>query len=81
MTTTKTKDSYEVKGSDVVGKVKKLIEEGNLRRLTISDKSGKVLLDIPLSIGILGAIIAPVLALVGGIAAMITECTITVEKK
>jgi hypothetical protein len=78
----KTKEEkYEIRGEDLVKKVKELIKEGNVRRITISDKKGKELVTFPLTIGIIGAVIAPVLAAVGAIAALVTECTITVERK
>lgn len=75
------KEKYEVKGEDLVKKVKALIKEGNVRRITISDKKGKELVAFPLTIGVIGAVLAPVLAAIGAIAALVTECTITVERK
>lgn len=78
---TKKKESYQIKGEDLVKKVKALIKEGNVRRITISDKKGKELVAFPLTIGVIGAVIAPVLAAIGAIAALVTECTITVERK
>ena len=74
-------EKYEIRGEDLVKKVKDLIKEGNIRRITISDKKGKELVTFPLTIGIIGTVIAPVLAVVGAIAALVTECTITVERK
>ncbi len=74
------KESYKVNGTELLERVKKLIEEGNARRITITDKNGKELLRFPLTVGVLGTAIAPVLAAVGAMAALITECTITVEK-
>lgn len=78
----KTKEEkYQVKGVDLLAKIKDLIKEGNIRRITISDKSGKELVTFPLTIGLIGAVLAPVLAAIGAIAALVTECTITVERK
>jgi hypothetical protein len=78
----KTKEEkYQVKGEDLVKKVKALIREGNIRRITISDKKGKELVTFPLTLGVIGAVIAPVLAAIGAIAALISECTITVVRK
>jgi hypothetical protein len=74
-------EKYEIKGEDLVKKVKDLIKEGNVRRITISDKKGKELVTFPLTLGVIGAVIAPVLAAVGAIAALVTECTLTVERK
>jgi hypothetical protein len=75
------REKYEIKGEELVKKVKALIKEGNVRRITISDKKGKELITFPLTLGVIGAVIAPVLAAVGAIAALVTECTLTVERK
>jgi hypothetical protein len=83
-TTTKKKKStetFKVKGGQLVGKVKDLVKEGNVRRIIISDKEGKTLVELPLTIGVIGAVLAPVLAAVGAIAALVTECSITVERE
>lgn len=74
-------ETYEVKGEDLLKKIKSLIHEGNIRRITIKDKKGQVLVQFPLTIGVVGTLIAPVLAAVGAIAALVTECSITVERK
>jgi hypothetical protein len=74
-------ESFSVKGDRVVEKVKELIKEGNIRRIIIKDKTGKSLVEFPLTIGVVGTVIAPVLAGVGAIAALISECTITVERE
>jgi len=74
-------EKYKVNGDELVKKVKALIKEGNIRRITISDKKGKELVSFPLTIGLIGAVLAPVLAAIGAIAALVTECTITVERK
>ena len=81
MTKTKRQETFRVNGEELLKKVKELIKEGNVRRITIIDKSGRTLIDIPLTIGLLGAVLAPVLAAVGALAALITECTITVERE
>jgi len=69
-----------VKGEDVVKKVKAIIREGNVRRIIVQDKNGRNLVDIPLTIGVVGIVFAPVLAAVGVIAALVSECNIVVEK-
>ncbi len=74
-------EKYEVRGEDLVKKVKDLIKEGNVRRITISDKKGDELVTFPLTLGVIGAVIAPVLAAIGAIAALVAECTVTVERK
>lgn len=75
------KESFKVTGEELVKTVKKLIQEGNVRRIIITDKSGKEIAQFPLTIGVVGVVVAPVLAAVGAIAALIAECTITVERE
>ena len=70
-------ESFEVRGEDLLKKVKELIHEGNVRRITIKDKEGKTIVEFPLTFGVVGALLAPALAAVGAIAALVTECTIT----
>lgn len=72
--------TVRVKGNKLVATVKKLIAEGNVRRISINDKDGKTILIIPLTIGVIGAVLAPILAAVGAIAAVVTDCSITVER-
>jgi hypothetical protein len=74
------KEEFKINGEDLIKKVKELIHEGNVRRITIKDKNGKDLIVLPLTIGVVGAVIAPALAAVGAVAALVTECTITVER-
>ena len=75
------KEKFEVKGEELLKKVKELIKEGNVRKITITDKKGKEIMNFPLTVGVVGAILAPVLAAVGAIAALLTECTLTVERR
>lgn len=81
MPTKKKKESFKVSGDDLLKKIKELIKEGNVRRITITDKNGKTIAEFPLTLGVVGAVLAPVLAAVGAIAALVTECTISVEKE
>jgi hypothetical protein len=76
-----TKESFSIHGENLLKKVKELIEEGNVRKITITDKSGKEIASFPLTVGVVGALILPMLAAVGALAALITECTITVERE
>jgi len=80
MTTKKIKDTFEVKGEDLLKKVKELIKEGNIRQISIIDKSGKTIIVLPLTLGVVGAVLVPALAVVGTLAALLTECTIKVER-
>jgi hypothetical protein len=76
-----THEEFKVKGEDLLGKVKQLIEEGNVRRIIIKDKENKTLIEVPLTISVVGIVLAPVLAAVSAIAALVTECTIIVERR
>ncbi len=76
-----TKEYFTIHGENLLKKVKELIEEGNIRKITITDKTGKELVSFPLTVGVVGAVIAPVLAAVGALAALIGECTIAVERE
>src|SRR5258705_4171617 len=76
-----TKESFSINGEQLLKKVKELIKEGTIRKITILDKSGKELMTFPLTVGVVGAVFAPVLAAVGALAALIGECTITVERE
>jgi hypothetical protein len=75
------KETFNINGEKLIKKVKKLIKEGNVRRIIINDKSGKTFVEFPLTIGVVGAVVAPILAAVGAIAALVTECTITVVRE
>lgn len=75
------KEEFKVDGDKLVSKVKELIKAGNVRQITIKDKNGKAFVSFPLTIGVVGAVIAPVFAAIGAIAALIGECTISVERE
>lgn len=81
MTDKKTTEEFTVNGEELLAKVKSLINEGNIRRIIIKGEDGKTLVELPLTIGVVGAIIAPMLAAVGAIAALVTKCTIVVERR
>lgn len=74
-------ESFKVNGENLLKKVKELIEEGNIRKIIIQDHSGKELMSFPLTVGVVGAVLVPVLAAIGAVAALIGECTITVERE
>jgi hypothetical protein len=77
----KKKETFNIHGKNLVNKIKDLIEEGNITSITITDKNGKDLVNFPLTIGVVAAVIAPVLAAVGALAVFVSECTITVERE
>jgi phage-related minor tail protein len=74
-------EEFKVQGKELLEKVKDLLKEGNIRKITIKDKNNNVILSIPLTFGIIGAVLAPVLAAIGAVAALVTECTISVERR
>jgi len=74
------REDFKVNGETLVKKVKEIIKEGNVRKIMIKDKDDKVIMEFPLTFGVVGAVIAPVLAAIGALAALIGECTISVER-
>lgn len=73
-------EEFRVNGEELLTKIKNLVKEGNIRRITIKNKEGKTVFEIPLTLGVVGALIAPQLAAIGAIAALVTEATVVVEK-
>jgi len=76
-----TTEEFKVSGGDVINTVKRIIAEGNARRIIIKSEAGNTLVEFPLTVGAIGALLAPVLAAVGAIAALVTKCTIVVERR
>jgi hypothetical protein len=74
-------EEFQVSADDLVGRVKELIAEGNVSRLIVRNERGETLLEIPVTIGVIGALFAPYLAALGAIAALATRCTIAVERR
>ncbi len=73
-------EEFEFSGDKLIAQIKELINKGNIRRVIIKSEDGRVLIDIPLTVGILGTLVAPQLAALGAIAALVTRGTIVVEK-
>jgi hypothetical protein len=73
-------EEFSVNGEEILAKVKQLIREGNIRRVIIKDKTGRILAEFPLTIGVVGAALAPALVAIGVVAALVTEATIVVER-
>lgn len=71
---------YEITGDKLLSKVKELVREANVRRLIIKDESGRTLIEVPLTLGAIGAVLLPVWAALGAIAALVARLTIVVEK-
>ncbi|MGB9836131.1 MAG: DUF4342 domain-containing protein [Candidatus Saccharicenans sp.] len=74
-------EEFKVKGSEIIEKIKEIIREGNARRIIFKTEEGKVFMEIPLTIGVVGTLIAPVWAAIGAIAALASNLTIVVEKE
>lgn len=72
-------ESFKVAGHQLVEAVKKLLHEGNVRRVIIKQE-GRTIAEFPMTVGVVGFVLAPVLAAVGAIAAVLTECTVDVER-
>ena len=73
-------EEYSVTGESLLAKCKELLHEGNIRRISIKNEEGKTLIEIPLTIGVVGTVLLPALAAIGAIAALVADCTIVVEK-
>lgn len=74
-------EEFKVNSDKIVAKVKELIQEGNARRIIIKNEKDEVLIEFPVTVGAVGVLLAPVLAAVGALAALLTNCTIVVVKK
>ncbi len=73
-------EEFKVIGSEILDKFKEILHEGNIRKIILKNEDGKTFLEIPLTIGVIGAAVAPLLAAVGAIAALASSMTIIVEK-
>jgi ribosomal protein L37E len=76
-----TTQEFSVSADDLTKKVRELVHEGNVSRIIVKDEKGKVLLEIPVTAGIVGVLLAPWLAAVGVIGALATKCTLVVERR
>jgi len=73
-------EEFHVNGEQLLAKIKELVHAGNIRRIIIKNKEGKTVMEIPLTVGVVGAVLLPTLAAVGAIAALVSEATVIVEK-
>jgi hypothetical protein len=73
-------EEFRINGDALVAKVKELLREGNIRRIIIKNDKGETLIEVPLTLGVVGAIVLPVWAALGAIAALAANLTIVVEK-
>lgn len=74
-------EEFQVNGEELIAKIKELLHEGNIRRLIIRNEEGNTLIVLPLTLGVVGALLAPQLAALGAIAALLTKGTIVVERE
>jgi hypothetical protein len=74
-------EEHKVSGDKVIEKVKQILHEGNVRRISIKNDDGRTLIEIPLTVGVVGALLLPVWAAIGAVAALVTNCSIVVERE
>lgn len=74
-------EEFKIDGVQMLAKVKEIIQAGNARRISIKSEAGTTILEVPLTIGAVGAVLLPTLAAIGALAALLTKCSIVVEKK
>ena len=74
-------EELRVRGDALVGKVREVVREGNVRRIIIKDSDGRSMIEIPLTLGVVGALVAPVWAAIGAIAALAADWSIVVERR
>lgn len=75
------REAYKVRGEKIVAKIKELVHEGNVRHVVIKNDDGKTLIEFPVTVGVAGALLVPVWAAVGALAALVTNCSIEVERE
>jgi len=75
------KEEFSVSAENLIERIKELLHEGNVTKIIVKDEKGKVLLEIPATVGVVGAVIVPWLAALGVIAALVTNCKIVVERR
>lgn len=76
-----TQESFRVNGKELVDKIKEIVKEGNARRILIQNEQGETIIEIPLTIAVIGTLLVPVIAAVSALAALAVNYTIVVEKK
>jgi hypothetical protein len=73
-------EEFRFSGDELMAKVKELLHDGNIRRIILQDDNGKTVISIPLAVGVFGALVAPRAAAVVAVAALLTHCTLVVER-
>ena len=74
-------EEFKVSGEEILKKIEEIIKEGNARRIIIKNEKEEVIMEIPLTFAVVGAVLLPILAAVGAIAGVLTKCTLVVERK
>jgi hypothetical protein len=74
-------ESFKVSGDELLSRIKEIVKEGNARKVIIKNEKDETIMEFPLTIGAIGAVLAPMFAAVGAIAALATDCTIVIEKR
>lgn len=74
-------EEFKVSGEEILKKIKEIIKEGNARRVIIKNEKEEVIMEIPLTFAVVGAVLLPILAAVGAVAGVVAKCTLVVEKK
>jgi len=74
-------EEFRITGEELIAKIKELVNEGNIRRIVIKNEEGSTLIEVPVTLGVLGALLLPVWAAIGALAAVATNCTIVVERR
>ena len=73
-------EELSINGEELVAKIKDVIKQGNANKIIIKGKDGDEILSFPVTVGVAGVVLAPILAAAGAIAALATECTIVIER-
>ncbi len=74
-------EQYQPTGEDAITQIKQIVHEGNVRRVRIRNAEGHTIVDFPLTVGVVGAALAPMWAALGAVVALVNDCTIEVEKE
>ena len=74
-------EQYQLTSEDVITRIKQIVHEGNVRRVLIRNADGQVIVEFPLSVGVVGAAMAPTWAALGAIVALVTDCAIEIERR
>lgn len=75
------KEEFKASGKEVLEKIKKIVKEGNVRRIIVKSDKGNTIIEFPLTVGVVGAALLPIWAAIGTILALVANCTIVVEKE